>query len=105
MNVNSKIVDLKCCEKNITRIELAKLIGCNPSTLIAKLKGRRDWKLKEIDKLSNILDVPSLALLTMDKFVIIPKNSLELWVNQLVDGDAKTVIKNIHEVMYGYGNI
>lgn len=102
MLINLKLIDLKCFEKKITRFELARLLDCNQSTLIQKLKGRRDWKLQDIKKLADVLDVTMQDLLFVnDNSIILSKQQLKKWNDWLIEGSVTKVVNGINEALYG----
>lgn len=57
--INTQKIKAKMTEKKITQVQLAKLIGIDPSTLNRKINNRNGDNLtvKEVQKIMNILDI------------------------------------------------
>lgn len=103
MNVNLKLIKTKIYEKSITQIELSKRLNIGRNSFSCKLNGKRSWKVEELSKLSEILDIPIYTLLSTEKdnFRVVSNKLLESWYNFLLEDNKKEVIKSIAEVMYG----
>lgn len=103
MEVNLKLIKSKICEKSITKVMLAEKLDIGRNSLYLKLSGKNKWQINEINKLSEILEVPANLLLESkeDTFRTVPKDVLKIWHDQLLDGNIKEVINSIAEFMYG----
>lgn len=57
--INTQKIKAKMTEKKITQVQLAKLIGIDPSTLNRKINNKNGDNLtvKEVQKIINILDI------------------------------------------------
>lgn len=57
--INTQKIKAKMTEKKITQVQLAKLIGIDPSTLNRKINNKNGDNLtvKEVQKIMNILDI------------------------------------------------
>ena len=56
-------IEGKIIEKLGTREAFAKAMGLSQTTITAKLKGRIDWKRKEMQKACEILEIPISELI------------------------------------------
>lgn len=103
MNLNLKLVNLKIAEKGISKGEFAKLIGMSREAFRNKMECKREWKINEIINIANVLEIPIYLLLQDDKqsLCIISKEQLSCWVDLLLDGNSKEVIKSINGALYG----
>lgn len=59
MNANLLRAKFKECGK--TQAEVAELIGMSTNSLSRKLSGKRDFRLSEVDRLCQILDIQNPA--------------------------------------------
>ena len=57
--INTQKIKAKMTEKKITQVQLAKLLGIDPSTLNRKINNKNGDNLtvKEVQKIMNILDI------------------------------------------------
>lgn len=57
--INTQKIKAKMTEKKITQVQLAKLLGIDPSTLNRKINNKNGDNLtvKEVQKIINILDI------------------------------------------------
>ena len=57
--INTQKIKAKMTEKKITQVQLAKLLGIDPSTLNRKINNKKGDNLtvKEVQKIMNILDI------------------------------------------------
>ena len=52
----------RIAEKNLTRGEVARLMGISGNTLISRMKNRSYFNSQEIEKLCGILDIDALEI-------------------------------------------
>lgn len=104
MFVNLELMNSRIKEKKLKLQIIAGKLNIGRNTLFRKLSGSSSWKVEEIFKMAEILELPVSTLFKLTTnydFCAIPKHTLLAWQDLLLDGNSKEVIKKLSEVIYG----